>query len=111
MPLGEVTLSQLPTEHDHALAVDVTSAQSAVSYVPAVMAPVHAPVHWLAALAHLPLEQFESATHTHAVGEAAGLGTGVGESEVVQLAGDPVLLPLLTRYPYPPPPPPPAPPA
>ena len=53
--------------------------------------PVHDPVHWLFALTHLPLAQFESATQRHAV--CVGSETGAGEREVVHEyaeAGSPV---------------------
>jgi hypothetical protein len=66
---------------------------------------VHDPVHWLFALTHLPLAQFESATQRHAVWVA--LGTGAGDRGVMHEyaeAGSPV---WIVWYPYPPPPPPP----
>jgi hypothetical protein len=37
---------------------------------------VHVPVHWLAALTHFPLAQFESATQRHDAWFAAGTGLG-----------------------------------
>jgi hypothetical protein len=77
-PLGDETLSQLPTEHDHALATDVAVWQSSLSAVPL---PVQMPVHWLSLLMHLPLEQSESATQRHAV--FAELMTGAGVRVVV----------------------------
>jgi hypothetical protein len=81
VPAGEVTVLQLPAEQDHALGGDVTSAQPAVSYVPAVVDPVHVPVHWLLALEHLPLGQSESATQRQPV--RAALHAGTGERVVV----------------------------
>jgi hypothetical protein len=80
-PPGEVTLSHVPAAHDHELGADVASAQSAESYAPAVVAPLHVPVHWLFALEHAPLGQSESATHRHAV--CPLLHTGAGDSAVV----------------------------
>jgi hypothetical protein len=74
-------LLQFPAEHDHLLAAEVTSAQSAASYLPAAVGPVHVPVHWLLALEHWPLEQSESATQRHAVW--VPLHTGAGERLVV----------------------------
>jgi hypothetical protein len=77
VPLADVTLLQLPMEHDHALAVDVAVWQSSLSAVPE---PVQVPVHWLLLFTHLPLEQFESATHR----QWPPLRTGAGVSVVVQ---------------------------
>jgi hypothetical protein len=64
LPLGDVTLSQFPVEHDHALAIDVAVSQSSLSFG---ALPVQVPVHWPSAFTHLRLEQSESATHRHAV--------------------------------------------
>lgn len=77
VPIGEVTLSQLPTEHAHAVATDVSDTQFALSAVPL---PVHAPLHWPLAFTHLPLEQSESAAHRQAV--CVALHTGRGERVV-----------------------------
>lgn len=78
-PLGDLTSSQFPIEHDHALATDVAVTQSSLSFG---ALPVHVPVH-CPALTHLPLEQFESATQRHA--ECPELGTGAGVSVVVHV--------------------------
>jgi hypothetical protein len=75
IPLGDDTLLQLPTEHDHAFATDVAVWQSSLSAVPL---PVHVPAHWLLAFTHLPLEQFESATQR----QWPPLRTGAGISVV-----------------------------
>jgi hypothetical protein len=80
VPPGEVTVLQLPTGHDQELATDIAVRQSWLS---AGLAPLHVPEHWLSALTHLPLEQFESATQTQA--ECAELRTGAGVSVVVQV--------------------------
>jgi hypothetical protein len=81
-PVGDDTLSQLPIEHDHALATETAVSQSSLSAVPL---PVHMPatVHWLSLLTHLPLEQSESATQRHAV--FAELRTGAGVRVVVHM--------------------------
>jgi hypothetical protein len=78
VPVDDVTLLQLPLEHDHAVAAAVTRAQFTLSAVPE---PVHVPVHWLFALTHLPLAQSESDTQTHPVW--AALETGAGKRVVV----------------------------
>jgi len=78
VPVGELTVSQLPAEHDQASAVEVAVSQSWLSAVPL---PVHVPVHWLLTLTHLPLAQSVSATQRHAV--LAEFKTGVGVSDVV----------------------------
>lgn len=72
--VGDVTLSQLPSEQAHAFATDVAVSQSSLSFG---ALPVHVPVHWPSALTHLPLEQFESATQRHAVSLELGVGAGV----------------------------------
>jgi hypothetical protein len=62
--------------------------QSAPSYVPAVVVPVHADapasllavVHWPLTFEQCPLEQSESFTHRHAVGARRLLRTGAGVS-------------------------------
>jgi hypothetical protein len=80
LPVGVVTVLQLPIEHDHAFATEVAVWQSSLS---AGLAPEHAPApHWELPLMHLPLGQFESATHRQAVWPL--LRTGVGVSVVVQ---------------------------
>jgi hypothetical protein len=87
LPLGDDTVSQLPSEHAKVTGVEVAVSQSSLSAVPV---PVHAPaLHWLFALTHLPLAQSASATHKHAVW--ALLRTGAGVRLVVQLEPDPVL--------------------
>ena len=75
-PVGDETLSQLPIEHDHALATEAVVWQSSLSAVPL---PVHMPatVHWLSLFTHLPLEQSESATQRHAVLPELRTGGGV----------------------------------
>ena len=73
-PVGDETLSQLPMEHDHALATDVAVWQSSLSAEPL---PLHVPVHWLSLFTHLPLEQSESATQRHAVFPELMTGAGV----------------------------------
>jgi hypothetical protein len=88
VPVGDVTLLQLPVEQTHPVVPDVSSWQFALSATPL---PVHDPVHWLFALTHLPLEQFESATQRHAVW--VGSGTGAGDRDVTHEyveAGSPV---------------------
>jgi hypothetical protein len=80
VPVDDVTVLQLPFEHDHAVAAAVTRAQFAPSAMPV---PVHEPVHWLFALTHLPLAQSESATQRHAV--CAAFETGAGERVVVHV--------------------------
>jgi hypothetical protein len=87
-PPGEATLLQFPAEHDHLLAAEGTSAQSAASYLPAAVGPVHVPVHRLLALEHWPLEQSVSAAQRHAV--CAAFTTGVGDSVVVHEYAVPV---------------------
>jgi hypothetical protein len=79
-PVGDVTLLQLPIEHDHALATEAAVWQSSLSAVPL---PVHVPVHWLSLLMHLLLEQSESATQRHAV--LPELRTGAGVRVVVHM--------------------------
>jgi hypothetical protein len=74
VPLGDDTLSQLPSEQDHEFATDVAVRQSSLSAEPL---PVHVPVHWPLTLTHLPLEQSESATQRHAVCPELGTGAGV----------------------------------
>lgn len=82
VPLGEVTLSHVPAEQDHALAADVTSAQSTVSYAPVVVEPVQMLLpHCELTFEHLPLGHSVSATQRQA--ECALLHAGAGESEVV----------------------------
>jgi hypothetical protein len=78
VPVGAVAVLQLPTGHDQELATDTADRQSWLS---AGLAPVHVPVHWVSALTHLPLEQFESATQRQA--EWAALSTGAGDNVVV----------------------------
>ena len=63
-PAAGVTVSQLPTEHAHTVAAETSVWQSAPSVAPL---PEHVPVHCPLLLAHLPLEQSESATQRHAV--------------------------------------------
>jgi hypothetical protein len=77
-PVGDATSSQLPIEQDHASATEAAVWQPSLSEAPV---PVHVPVHWLAKLTHLPLEQFESATQRHALPLA--LRTGAGDRVVV----------------------------
>jgi hypothetical protein len=74
VPVGEVTVLQLPTGHDQLAAVEVAVRQSSLS---AGSAPEHDPEHWLSELTHLPLEQFESATQRHAVWPEFRMGAGV----------------------------------
>jgi hypothetical protein len=64
VPVGEVTLLQLPDEQVQPVVTEVRSWQFALSATPL---PVQVPVHWLFALTHLPLGQSESATQRHAV--------------------------------------------
>jgi hypothetical protein len=86
VPVGEVTLSQLPVRHDAAEDdTAVNSWQSAWSRVSEVL-PEQVPVHWLFALTHMPLLQSESATQRHAV--PPELDTGVGVRVVVQTRDD-----------------------
>jgi len=73
-PPGDVTLSQLPIEQDQVLATEVAVSQSWLSCGPV---PVQVPVHWLLALMHLPLEQSESLTQTHAEPPDRRTGGGV----------------------------------
>jgi hypothetical protein len=73
VPVGEATSLQLPLEHAKPVVVDVRRWQFALSATPL---PVHVPVHWAFALTHLPLGQFESATHRHAVWPGSGTGAG-----------------------------------
>jgi hypothetical protein len=75
VPSGAVTVLQLPTGHDHEVAVATAVRQSSLS---AGAAPVQVPEHWVSALTHLPLEQFESATQRQA--ECAALSTGAGDN-------------------------------
>ena len=84
VPVGEVTSLQLPVEHVQPVVTDVRSWQLALSATPL---PVHEPVHWLFALTHFPLAQFESETQRHAVW--VGSGTGVGERGVLHAYEDP----------------------
>ena len=72
--LGDVTSSQLPIEQDQVLATEVAVSQSWLSCGPV---PVQVPVHWLLALTHLPLEQSESLTQTHAEPPDRRTGGGV----------------------------------
>jgi hypothetical protein len=74
VPVDEVTVLQLPIGHAHAPAIDVAVRQFWAS---AGVSPVHVPVHWFAALTHLPLEQFESDVQRHAVWPAFRTGAGV----------------------------------
>ena len=74
VPVGDVTVLQLPTEQDHALAIDVAVRQFSSS---AGAVPVQEPEHTLSAFTHLPLEQFESATQRHAVWPELSTGGGV----------------------------------
>ena len=78
VPVGEVTSLQLPEEHVQPVVAEVRSWQFALSATPL---PVHVPLHWVFALTHLPLGQFESATQRHAVW--VGSATGPGVSGVV----------------------------
>jgi hypothetical protein len=64
--VGDVAVLQLPIEQAQLLATDVAVTQFSLSAGPAVL-PLHDPLHWLSAFAHLPLEQFESVTQRHAV--------------------------------------------
>ena len=74
-PLGDVTLSQLPIEQDHALATDLAVSQSSASLG---ALPVHMPpAHWPSALTHFPIEQSASATHRHAAPVELSTGAGV----------------------------------
>jgi hypothetical protein len=87
LDVGDATSLQAPIGHEYAVAVEVTVAQLVASGVPVplqllLVVPF---VHTLSALTHFPLEQSASETHTHAV--LAGLRTGAGVSEVVQVAG------------------------
>jgi hypothetical protein len=84
VPVGEVTSLQLPVEHVQPVVTDVSSWQFALSATPF---PVHDPVHWLLALTHLPLAQFESEVQRHAVWVASG--TGAGERGVLHAYVDP----------------------
>jgi hypothetical protein len=81
VPVGDVTVLQLPMGQDHEDAVAMPVRQSLLSTGDA---PLQAPPpHWLSLLAHLPLEQFESATQRQAL--CAELMTGAGVSVVVQV--------------------------
>ncbi len=65
-----------PSAHEYPVGASAGSRQSLLSAAPA---PVHAPVHWLFALTHLPLEQSLSATHRHALPSLFGFGAGTSE--------------------------------
>jgi hypothetical protein len=74
VPLGDDTVSQLPTGHDHASGVALAVSQASLSAVPL---PVQVPVHCSFASTHFRLEQAESATHRHAVPLLSSTGAGV----------------------------------
>jgi hypothetical protein len=76
VPVDDVTVLQLPSEHAQAVAVDDAVWQFWLSDGPLVL-PLHVPVHWLVLFTHLPLEQSESATQTHAVCPEFNTGAGV----------------------------------
>jgi hypothetical protein len=75
LPLGNVTVLQLPMGHDHAWATEVDVRQSSPSAGPL---PEHMlPMHWPSLLTHLPLGQFESVTQRHAEWSDLRIGAGV----------------------------------
>jgi hypothetical protein len=80
LPLGEVTLLQLPTEHVQAVGVAADVSQFSSSCESLSLPEQLLPLHWLFASTHFLLEQFESATQRHAV--SPELGTGAGERVV-----------------------------
>jgi hypothetical protein len=73
VPVGDVTVLQLPTGHVQAISLAVAVRQSWLS---AGDAPLQVPLHWLSLLTHLPLEQSESATQRQA--DWSDLSTGAG---------------------------------
>jgi hypothetical protein len=76
-PPGVVIVSHAPTEQDQTVAAEMRDWQFALSTAPL---PVHAPVHWLFRLTHLPLEQSPSATQRHT--ECVESHTGSGDRVV-----------------------------